>query len=276
MSLRSDLNTLMNEYILSGNISSVHLQKKSARVLHDKIDRVTRRLKKAGFNFYITSWDQKLLNDENYFFNEFSSSNSDLMILLGYEIDIEFYFMNLNRYTKFDRLYDCITNNWLESFSYNNRLLYKDPSHKIRTWSYIESLSSRNLITKNAKPYTKHLYNKRQKNLQHSMYSQCINPQLLESLVIEKGVGLIKSPKLAYFFAKCNKSIGNLANTGRNTDLVKVQVEPRLRPARLVGNRKQKQGVFYVMHGYPISDGDLQQDTGKLYSNVISNLIKLP
>ena len=108
------------------------------------------------------------------------------------------------------------------------------------------------------------------------MYSQCINPPLLESLVIEKGVGLIKSPKLAYFFAKFNKSIGKLANTGRNTDLVKVQVEQRLRPARLVGNRKQKQGVFYVMHGYPISDGDLQQDTGKLYSNVISNLIKLP
>ena len=146
MSLRSDLNTLMNEYILSGNISSVHLQKKSSKVLHDKIDRVTRRLKKAGFNVYITSWDQKLLNDENYFFNELSSSNSDLMILLGYEIDIEFDFMNRNSYTKFDRLYNCITSNWLESFSYNNRLLYKDPSHKIRTWSYIESLSSRNLI----------------------------------------------------------------------------------------------------------------------------------
>ncbi|MBE3671443.1 hypothetical protein BOO25_21235 [Vibrio navarrensis] len=275
MSLRSDLNTLMNEF-LSGNISSVHLQKKSARVLHDKIDRVTRRLKKAGFNVYITSWDQKLLNDEIYFFNELSSSNSDLMILLGYEIDIEFYFMNRNGYTKFNRLYDCITSSWLESFSYNNRLLYKDSSHKIRTWSYIESLSSRNLITKNAKPYTKHLYNKRQKNLQNSMYSQCINPPLLESLVIEKGVGLIKSPRLAYFFAKCNKSIGKLANTGGNTDLVKVQVEQRLRPARLVGNRKQKQGVFYVMHGYPISDGDLQKDTGKLYNNVISNLIQLP
>ena len=273
VSLKRELDKLLNEYVVLGKISSVHTQKKAAYILKSKIKRVTTRLNKVGFNISIRSWDNLLINDLDYFFNEYSSLESELKVLCDYEINIEFYFMSINGHTQACRIYDESKKEFLESFSYKKRLVFKESISKLTTWSYIDSLSDRYLVTKNAQPYTKHLYSKSRVKLKHSMYAETINPVIAEALVVEEGFGLIKSPNLAYFFARLNQTVGKLSGSCKPTDLIKVQVEKRLRPMRLVGNKKHKQGFYYVMHGYPISDGDLQQDTGALYNKVKSHIL---
>ncbi|MCL1058845.1 hypothetical protein L2729_12720 [Shewanella gelidimarina] len=78
------------------------------------------------------------------------------------------------------------------------------------------------------------------------MYATTIDLVIAEALVVEKGIGLMKSPDLAYLFVKLNQTVGHLPESCKPTDFIKVQVEKRLRPMRLVGVKNINK-VFIVL-----------------------------
>lgn len=278
MSIEKNVKIIYAEYSRLGLITSNSLKKTIIRDLDNKWKTINQRLKtKANIHIHPTDWSKTLSSNEAYFFSEYNSQNKELHALFRSSVCAEFMLMSLYNKTQRNRLQGK-NGKFLEDFRYPKRLVFSD-NDNISSWSNIVSLSDHRLSWNMSQPYCKHLYNGKLKKISESMYGKNINPVKLEELVLEKGFGKFSQENRAFFFAKFDDEIGHIP--GKNgqkipTDILKVQVDRVTRPLKTQRGKKHRQGFFFKMHGYPISDYELQSDSGSLYNSIICNKLKVP
>ncbi|NOJ21057.1 hypothetical protein [Vibrio jasicida] len=275
MTIERKVKLLEDEFAKSGAFTSNKLKKIVVLALSKKLDAITLRLKSKGnIHIYPTDWSKILASNESYFFSEYSTNNQELHALFRASVTAEFLLMDFHSKVQSNRLQDT-KGSYLKDFRYANRLVFSD-GYKVSSWSNIVSLSDRGLQWSMSQPYPKHLYNAKLTRISASMYGKDIDPVKIESLVLEKGFGKFFQADRAYFFAKFDREVGHIpGGNGQKvpTDILKVQVDRVTRPLRKQGNKKYRQGFFFKMHGYPISDAELRADSGTLYNDIISNTL---
>ncbi|WP_346209252.1 hypothetical protein [Aeromonas salmonicida] len=275
MTIERKVKLLNEEFVKSGAITSRALKKAVVIGLSNKLDAIKLRLKdKGNINIYPTDWSTILTSNEKYFFNEYCSKNHELHALFRAQVTAEFILMDLHGKVHENRLQDT-KGRYLKDFRYAKRLVFSD-GHKVSSWSNIVSLSNRGLQWSMSQPYLKHLYNAKLNKIRESMYGKNIDPVEIESLVLEKGFGKFSQVDRAYFFAKFDREVGHTPGVNGQkmpTDILKVQVDRVTRPLKKQGNKKHRQGFFFKMHGYPISDAELRADSGSLYKDIITNML---
>ncbi|OXX53435.1 hypothetical protein B9J80_09480 [Vibrio sp. V12_P9A6T4] len=278
MAIENNVRILNKEYLTSGSVTSHSLKKSVIRGLENKWKAINLRLiNKGNIYLYPTDWSKTLSSNEPYFFNEYSSQNQELHALLRATVIAEFLLMGIHGRTRANRLQDT-KGNYLEDFRYSKRLVFSD-GRKVSSWSNIVSLSDRGLKWSISDPYPKHLYNAKLEKITESMYGEGLDPVKIEDLVLEKGFGKFTKENRAYFFAKFDDKIGYVPGSNGQkipTDTLKVQVDRVTRPLKTQGGKKHRQGFFFHMHGYPISDNELQADSGSLYNDIVCNKLKIP
>lgn len=275
MTIERKVKRLNAEFVKSGSITSHALKKSVVIGLSKKLNEINLRLKNKGnINIYITDWSTMLTSNERYFFEQYSAENPELHALFRAQVTAEFKLMAINNKVNENRLQDT-QGKYLKEFRYAKRLVFSD-GNKVSSWSNIVSLSNRGLKWSMSEPYLKHLYNAKLNKIRESMYEKDIDPVVIESTVLEKGFGKFSHVDRAYFFAKFKKIVGHTPGANGQkmpTDILKVQVDRVTRPFKKQGNKKYRQGFFFKMHGYPISDEELQADSGTLYNSIITNML---
>lgn len=278
MIIERKVKLLEEEFLKSGAITSSALKKTVVIGLSKKLEAIKLRLKEKGnIRIYPTDWSTILASNETYFFNEYSSKNHELHALFRSQVTAEFLLMDLHSKVQENRLQDT-KGRYLKDFRYAKRLVFSD-GHKVSSWSNIVSLSDRGLQWSMSQPYPKHLHNAKLKKIRESMYGKDIGPVEIESLVLEKGFGKFSQADRAYFFAKFDREVGHIPGVNGQkvtTDILKVQVDRVTRPLKKQGSKKYRQGFFFKMHGYPISDAELRDDSGSLYNDIITHTLQIP
>ncbi|EPB0881487.1 hypothetical protein ACRASO_002850 [Yersinia enterocolitica] len=263
MTLESIIKKLNSEFD-SGEVTSSWLKKHAANRLNKKLERIKNRLCAGGIHIYPEDWGKELLYNEYYFFCEYKTNNSELYALFRTEVHAEFLLMKKFNQISQDKLLDRKDGKALEEYRYKKRLVFSD-ENTIKSWSNIDSLSSASLESKIGKPYTKHLYKKANlSTLNNSMYAKDIDPEKIEQAVLQYGCGYFESADRAFFCGYFDTQVGYTpnGNGGEPSNFIKLQVDRVPRPYRVVNGKKQKQkqGYYFKMHGYPISQQEAERD----------------
>jgi hypothetical protein len=200
----------------------------------------------------------------------------DLEILARSDFAIENYYREKSNLFDHESIFVEESRESIPCAKFAHKIVLQSDGKNYESWSRLSFLTG----AAGSKGTKKHIYAPKNK---FSMFLKGFGYNEAERTAIFNGSGLLENPKRLFMYARFEDEIGVSRSSkygALKTAIIKVQVDRVLRPKRKYRSSTGKelsrsQGYQLEIHGYPICEGELEDDFPEAKNKIMKQALKL-